>query len=187
MIFAGNIGEAQDLGALIKCVEILQSKKVSVLFSMVGDGRNRRWLESEIKRKGLSSYFIFHGSHPLEAMPEFYSKADVAFVSLKRDYIFERTIPGKVQSYMIAGLPILSMLDGEGSRLVSDSNCGLTSPSGDYLSLAKNIIRFVGMEETELRELGLNGCSYAREHFSKDNLMYQLESYMNDLVIEGRV
>ncbi len=185
IMFAGNIGEAQDLGALVECAKILQSNKVNVLFSIVGDGRIRKWLETKVKESGLESYFVFHGAHPLEAMPGFYSKADVALVSLKRDYIFERTIPGKVQSYMMAGLPILSMLDGEGDKLVYEANCGLGCHSGDYRALAQNITSCVQMKRDKLIQLGVNGRVYAQKHFSKDTLVGQLEGYMAELAIKG--
>ena len=86
---------------------------------------------------------------------------------------------------MMAGLPILSMLDGEGAKLVYDANCGLGCPSGDYRGLAQNIIKLVHMDGDKLSKLGINGRTYAQKHFSKDNLVCQLEIYMKELIIEG--
>ena len=46
-------------------------------------------------------------------MPLYFSMADALLVTLKRDMIFEHTIPSKIQSYLACGKPILGALDGD--------------------------------------------------------------------------
>ena len=64
------------------------------------------------------------GRHPLERMPSFYQHADALLVSLKDEPIFAMTIPGKLQSYLAAGIPIVAMLNGEGSEVVQALGIG---------------------------------------------------------------
>ena len=51
------------------------------------------------------------------------------------------TVPGKVQSYLAAGRPIVAMLDGEGARVVTEARAGFASAAGDPHALAANILR----------------------------------------------
>ncbi len=36
------------------------------------------------------------------------------------------TIPGKVQSYLACGKPIIASLDGIGSEIIKDASCGFS-------------------------------------------------------------
>nr|WP_301951122.1 glycosyltransferase [Aliivibrio fischeri] len=180
ILFAGNVGDAQDFESIIECARILNENKVSVVFSIVGNGRKFNWLQSEIKKYQLDDFFVLHGQHPLDMMPAFYSKADVALVSLKPNDIFERTIPGKIQSYMLSSLPILAMLDGEGKKLIDTANCGLSCSASDAYSLYENIKKISEMPLSERNTLGLNGKQYANSFFSKEKLVTRLEKTLND-------
>ena len=74
-------------------------------------------------------------------MPSFFRAADALLVTLKKDPIFAMTIPGKVQSYLAAGVPLLGMLDGEGARVIEKAEAGLTCPAGGGAELADRIRR----------------------------------------------
>ncbi len=178
ILFAGNIGDAQDFDSLIKCVELLKLNKVKVIFTIVGSGSKSLWLESMIKTNSLEEYFVLKGRHPLESMPNFYSEADAGLVSLKPSDIFERTIPGKIQSYMLSAMPILGMLNGEGKRLINEAGCGLCAPASDALSLFENIKTMSSLSEAELKKLGERGLQYAEKEFNKEVLVAKLENIL---------
>jgi len=132
LLFAGNVGEAQNFPSILTALEILKSKGVLVKFHIVGDGRNYQNLKEEIFSRGLGESVKLWGRYPLEAMPDFYASADVLFVSLKNSPAFSMTIPGKVQSYMMAEKPILASLDGEGAETILQASCGLVSSPDDH-------------------------------------------------------
>ena len=50
------------------------------------------------------------GRHSVERMPAFFRRADALLVTLKDEPIFAMTIPGKLQAYLVAGMPIIGML-----------------------------------------------------------------------------
>ena len=112
VVFAGNIGEAQDMPAVLDTAERLKDN-ASIRWIIVGDGRKSDWLRSEVARRGLDEQVLLPGRFQVERMPSFYAHADALLVSLKRDPVFSMSIPGKVQSYLLAGIPLLGMLDGE--------------------------------------------------------------------------
>ena len=70
----------------------------------MGDGRISDWLQEEVARRGLERNVHLLGRFLLERMPSFYAHADALLVSLKRDPVFNLTIIGKVQSYLMAGV-----------------------------------------------------------------------------------
>lgn len=182
ILFAGNLGEAQDLGVIVKAAEELNVLGQEVHFTIVGGGRRKEWMEGEVNRLNLSCFFTFYGQLPLSDMPKFYSMADIALVSLTSNYIFDRTIPGKVQSYMVAGLPVLSTVSGECKNLITNARCGLSSNSSDVRELVNNIIKLNQMSYAELKSMGENGKNYAKENFSRFKLVNDLEASFNNLV-----
>ena len=96
VVFAGNLGEAQDFPAVLDAAEALLGR-VSVRWVIVGDGRMSEWLASEVSVRKLDNVLLL-GRHPLEEMPALFSCADALLVSLKTNDVFEKTIPGKVQA-----------------------------------------------------------------------------------------
>lgn len=177
VLFAGNVGDAQDFPAILSAAEIIKNKKIKAKFFIIGDGRMFDWVSKEISRRQLNDYVYLLGRHPLDTMPAFYATADVLLVTLKESLVFSMTIPAKVQSYMTAGKPIVTMLSGEGSRVVSEHRCGLVTESGDYEGLARNIIKMSNMAEAELEALGNNARAYADREFDRDTLIAQLEDW----------
>lgn len=181
VLFAGNVGEAQDFPAILEAAESLKHDP-AIRWLVVGDGRMTEWLRSEVARRGLAHCFMLLGRFEVERMPSFYAHADALLVSLKRDPVFALTIPGKVQSYLMAGIPLLGMLDGEGAAVIREANAGLVCPSGDGKGLAKAVHELAAMSSKAREELGNNGRTYARKEFSRELLMNKLESWFVEVV-----
>lgn len=181
VLFAGNIGEAQDMPAVLDAAERLKDN-ASIRWVMVGDGRKSDWLQSEIVRRGLDKKVLLLGRHPVERMPSFYAHANALLVSLKRDPTFSMTIPGKVQSYLMAGIPLLGMLDGEGADVIRDAKAGLTRGAGDSLGLAQAVQALAAMPAAERKQMGLNGRNYAQQEFGRAQLMDRLEALLAEAV-----
>ena len=179
VMFAGNIGEAQDIPAVLKAAELLKDKP-AIRWIIVGDGRKSEWLKSEVIRRGLQDQVLLPGRFPVERMPSFYAHADALLVSLKRDPVFSMTIPGKVQSYLLVGKPMLGMMDGEGAAVISDANAGLSCDAGDAAGLADAVLTLAAMTPGQRMQLGLNGKKYAQQEFDRSQLMDRLEALLGE-------
>ena len=127
------------------------------------------------------------GRHPLEKMPSFFKQANALLVSLKNDPIFSTTIPGKLQSYLAAGIPVLAMLDGEGADLVTNAGAGLSCPSGDYIALAAAALKLSQMTTEERRMMSLNALAVSAKEFDRKGLMDKFESWILHLEIKGNL
>lgn len=174
VMFAGNIGEAQDFDSILKAAEITKHFQ-EIKWVIVGDGRKKSLVEEEIIRLGLQETVFLLGRYPVEEMPSFFVHADVMLLTLKNETIFSMTIPSKVQSYMAFGKPIAGMLNGIGAKVIEEADCGYVSNAGDYRSLASNIILSYKQESKILQGKGNNGKNYYNKNFSKkviiDNLI----------------
>lgn len=181
VVFAGNIGEAQDMPAVLDAAEQLKDND-GIRWVIVGDGRNSDWLQSEVLRRGLHKKVLLPGRFAVERMPSFYAHADALLVSLKRDPVFSMTIPGKVQSYLMAGIPLLGMLDGEGADVIREAQAGLTCEAGDGDGLAKAVLALAAMPLAERNQMGLNGLKYAQQEFGRTQLMNRLEALLTEAI-----
>ena len=163
--------------AVLDAAERLKDN-ASIRWIIVGDGRKYDWLRAEVVRRGLYKQVLLPGRFQVERMPSFYVHADALLVSLKRDPVFSMTIPGKVQSYLMAGTPLLGMLDGEGASVIRASQAGLTCEAGDGPGLAQAVLALVAMPADKRKQLGLNGQKYAQQEFGRTQLMDRLEALL---------
>lgn len=166
VMFAGNIGEAQDFDAILKAA-VITKQFTDIKWVIVGDGRKKTWVETEIIRLGLQETFFLLGRYPMNEIPSFFVCADVMLLTLKNEDIFSLTIPAKVQSYMAFGRPIIGMLNGIGSNLIIDADCGYVGMAGNHFSLAENVIKAYKEESNVLLNMGINGTKYYNQNFSK--------------------
>jgi glycosyltransferase involved in cell wall biosynthesis len=184
IMFAGNIGAAQDFATILSAAERL-AKHEEIHWVIVGDGRKAEWLRQEVQRRKLTACFHLVGRYPAEMMTRFFSEADAMLMTLKRDPIFALTVPGKLQSYMACGKPIVAALDGEGARLVVEANAGLVCPAESPAELAERVLEVYRMGAEKRRKLGECGRMYCLEHFERGKLFDSLERVMREVVAEG--
>lgn len=184
VMFAGNVGDAQDFPTILAAAECLKSH-AHIRWLIVGDGRMARWVADEIKRRHLRVCVLMLGRHPVERMPSFFKHANALLVSLKDEPIFSMTIPGKLQSYLAAGIPVVAMLNGEGAEVVKTSNAGLTCAAGDHLGLAAAVLKLSEMSNQEREAMGRNGLNVSAREFDRDTLIDRLEGWLEKLKVEG--
>ena len=134
-------------------------------------------LKPTSNEKNLNNFFLL-GSFPAEEMPDFFACADALLVSLKKAPIFALTIPSKIQSYMACGKPIIASLDGEGAKVVNQSNCGYASSAEDSELLAENILRFYKLSPEDRNIMGNNALSYFNNNFEREMLLSKLENIL---------
>ena len=170
LVFAGNIGEVQSVETIIKAAEKLKDKPVH--FHIVGGGTDLERLQ------GLAinlNNITFYGRRPLVEMPDFYAKADAMLVTLKADPVLSQTLPGKVQSYMAVGKPIIGAIDGETAEVIREAGCGFCGKADDADELVKNIELFMNCDEKEL--MGLKARAYYDTYFERQKFMDTIEAY----------
>tara|TARA_R110000868_G_scaffold10797_14_gene52290 strand:+ start:3637 stop:4857 length:1221 start_codon:yes stop_codon:yes gene_type:complete len=174
IVFTGNIGEAQNFPAVLDAAAELRDEPIR--WVIVGDGRQRDWLMEEVQRRGLQDQVLLPGRFPLKRMHSFFSHADALLVSLKTAPAFAMTIPGKVQSYLAAGKPVIAMLDGEGAALIERSGAGIAVPSGDSQGLANAVRKLKALSPSERSGMGKLGPEVLAREFDRQSILDMVEN-----------
>jgi glycosyltransferase involved in cell wall biosynthesis len=176
IMYAGNIGEAQDPENILKAIELVSKSGYPVNWLFVGEGRKFEWMKNSMERMNLKQQVYFLGQHPVEQMPSFFRAADVMFLSLKNQKIFTYTAPAKLQAYMASSKPVLAMISGEGADIIRNAECGLAGEAGDSQSLFQNTKKFAQMSSQDRETLGKNGHTFYKKYFSKEKAMQTITS-----------
>lgn len=172
LMFAGNIGAAQNVDLIIKAAVLLKND-TRYRWHIVGDGSELEKCRKLASQLGADNV-IFYGRQSPEKMPEFYSKADIMLVNVIDDPIISLTLPGKVQTYMAAGKPILAAATGETEKVIKDADCGICCPPNDAEAFAKAAKELA--ESRKMSEYGFNGYNYYKKNFSKEKFFNKLEN-----------
>lgn len=169
LVFAGNVGKMQNIQILIGAAKLLQNEPIN--FHIVGGGSE---LEISMKLAEDTKNIKFYGQLPLDEMPKFYDMADAMIVGLKKDDLVSYTLPGKVQTYMCAGKPIIAYGENELKNIIEEAKCGYCSNPDDVEGLKSCILQF--MENKDKKTLGENSRRYYEENFQKEMFFEKLES-----------
>ncbi|MCO1624114.1 glycosyltransferase family 4 protein [Pseudomonas putida] len=176
IVYAGNLGETQGFPSILDAAEELRDQ-AAIRWVIVGDGRMGNWIAEQIALRQLDNVLLL-GRHPLEEMPALFAQADALLVSLKTNDIIAKTIPGKVQTYLASGRPLIGAVDGEAARVIRESGAGLACPSGDGKALSRIVLELASADVEKRNEMGRSGRLYYEQNFSRTKLMKKLEALM---------
>lgn len=176
-LFAGNIGEAQSVETIVRAAQYVNDDRIK--WHIVGDGSNYQRCVNLANECEVANKVLFYGRKPKEEMPSFYEKADVLLVTLNDNPIISYTLPGKVQSYMAAGLPILASAMGETKNTIEKAKCGMCCEPNNPEELAKLAIKMVS---SDLNQMGRNAKQYYTTHFSKDIFFENIVSFLKNIL-----
>lgn len=177
LVFAGNIGKVQAVEVLIRAAAMLRNEPIHWHF--VGDGSNEEACKTLTRELGMEGSITFYGRKPLADMPTYYAMADAMLVSMRSDPCVNDTLPGKVQSYMAAGKPILGSIAGEAAYVIEKARCGFCAPPDDPAAFAAQVRRFLSSDDTA--EMGARGKAYYHRFFTKQQHMDKLEGMLQVL------
>lgn len=180
VMYAGNIGAAQDFATILGAAELLKEER-SIHWVVLGDGRVRNWVEDEIRRRALGATVHLLGQRPPERMPRYFAHADVLLATLARRPIFAYTIPSKIQTYIACGKPVIAALEGEGGRIIREARAGWVVPPENPRALADATLAASRLTKSELDAMGSRAEAWFREHFEREKLLSRLEAELAEV------
>lgn len=174
VVFAGVMGPAQGLDFVLEVARELKTHP-ELQFLLVGDGVQKQKLQDYAKTHHLDNV-IFKPFISKNEYAQLLRACDIGLVSLST---MNKTpvVPGKLQGYMAAAVPILGILNKEsdGHQLIVDSGCGYTVAAGE-LSLAVDMFKEALADISAFKQRGARGFAYAQQHFSHEACVTQLEN-----------
>lgn len=165
LVFAGNLGHAQGLNALVHAAKIIQDKNIAANFVFIGDGVAKIEAQNLVKELNLDNvYFI--PRVPVTEIGGLLKIADGLLVHLLDEELFRITIPSRTQANMYVGKPILMAVKGDASDLITSAGAGVLAQPNTPVSIADALIELVEMDTSKRLEMGANARKYYLEQLS---------------------
>ena len=79
---------------------------------------------------------------------------------------------------MAGGRPIITCIDGEGSRVIQQAQAGCVGESGNPQALYENIMKVYNMSCPQRKAMGDNAKSYHLKHHSREKVLKQLIDFI---------
>jgi UDP-N-acetylglucosamine:LPS N-acetylglucosamine transferase len=118
IVYAGNIGEGQGLHKIIPDAAKLLGPNYE--FIIIGDGGNKKILENEIKRLGITNVILNNPISRIELF-KFYNKANYLFLHLNDYPAFRNVLPSKIFELATFNKPILAGVSGYSELFIKNN------------------------------------------------------------------
>jgi glycosyltransferase involved in cell wall biosynthesis len=177
VVYAGNLGPAQDLDTILYAALELQTENLPIVFDVYGSGNRETDLRQLAARLGLRN-LTFHGRVSSEAAFSASTRASAQVVSLQSSQLFEMTIPSKLFFSFAAGTPILFGLRGEAAELAAESRGGIRFEAGDPASLAGAIKALLATPLEERDRMGARLREFYDNNFRPNLLLKRYEEIL---------
>lgn len=165
IVFAGNMGKAQALDAVLDTAALLQKRGSRVCFVMLGGGVEVGRLKQRAAQQQLRNV-VFLPPVPMAEVGNLLSAADALLVHLRKDPLFEITIPSKTQAYMAVGKPLLMAVNGYAADLVLQSGGGVVAESESVDGLVAAAESLSELAPDQLHAMGQKAQTFYREHLA---------------------
>ncbi|MBP1535248.1 MAG: glycosyltransferase family 4 protein [Ruminococcus sp.] len=179
LIFAGNIGQQQNIECILKAVSKIKTLKPYHVH-IYGDGTSFESCRSLSKKLGITNRVTFYGRVDKEILTRVYPEMDAFLLTLcseKKIGFVANTVPAKLQGYMSAGKPILASVDGGAKEINEECKCGVAVPADDVKGYAAAITDFIENPD-KYSECGKRAQKYFNDNYDREVVMDKLEGYL---------
>jgi glycosyltransferase involved in cell wall biosynthesis len=183
LMYAGNIGHAQDWKPLL---EIAQSvRNLPVEFWIIGEGVMREYLQESIKATHLSNVHVIN-YQPRETMASIMAYGDIHFIFMTPE-MEGQGFPSKVYSIMACAKPLL-IISGKNTPLnnfLSNTNSSFLVDTKVYSEKIQEILQIINSTFSNrilLQEMGTNGLNIILKDYSKEVVTQKYLQLINKLL-----
>ena len=163
ILYCGNLGILQLINTIPESMSLISNPDIQ--FHVIGMGPKTDELVKLIKDYHLEDKVIYHGPIPAKRASSYFASADALYVSLKNDGYVGKTIPNKLVMSMAFGKPIIGVLDGDGKKILEESQGAIVAEPNKE-SIAEAINKMFSLSEEERKKLGENNRVYYQNNLS---------------------
>ncbi len=180
VLHSGNMGKKQGLMNVIESAELSRADS-SLLWVLAGEGEERKHIEQEIQRRGLSNVRLLP-MQPAENLGEMYAAADLLLLN-QRAAVQDAVIPSKLLTYMGAGRPVVAAVNerSEAARQIAAARCGVVVAPEQPAALLE-AVRALRANRALREQFGVSGRGYAQQNFSKSKVLREYDALFESLV-----
>ncbi|MBT2588225.1 glycosyltransferase family 4 protein [Arthrobacter sp. ISL-95] len=182
-LHAGNMGVKQGLENLVDTARLAGRSGSDVRFVLLGNGNQRRTLES--RGVGIDR-LQFLEPLPDRDYSEALRSADVLLVN-ERPGVREMSVPSKLTSYFVTGLPIIAATEAGSATAheLSAAGAGIRAESGSPLDLAAAIER-LRTDPDSAKDFGAAGRLYSDRILTEEVAVHSYLEWLSDLASRKR-
>ncbi len=162
VVYAGNLGNAQNIGIVVDAAKQLPD----IEFVVFGTGGKEDELRSVISKEGISNLHL-NPLQPFERVSQVYSLGDVCVVSCKKGF-GGSAMPSKTWTIMSCGRPVVANFDEGELKETLEKNClGVFTHAGNVEEFVEAITTL--KNNTALREeMGRNARQFILDNLTRD-------------------
>lgn len=177
--YVGTHGLAHGLDTVIDTAVLLKDDDdIRIIFA--GGGTDRIRLEELVKARGLQNVVMIP-RQPKELMQKLWSLCDVSLVALKNKPLFSTAIPSKIFESVAMKLPIIiSVPEGEATKIIKTENCGLIVSPENSAKLARAIKEL--KDDKDLYEALAENSLLAAQKYNRKHLANEMLSHLESSV-----
>ena len=174
--FVGRLSSEKGCDIFLRVASRVLSDVPSAKFVVVGDGPERKQLESLIDQLGIRGNVEVVGRR--DDMPSVYASFDLMILSSHRE-----GLPMAVLEGMASGLPWVASAVGEVPKVINDG-CGFVVPPGDIDLCAAKVIALLKDPAERLR-LGNGARERVEKEFSSQRMTVEYLNVYRQVVADG--
>jgi len=167
LLHTGAMGKVNGLDFVIDAAERLK-KHSHIMFVLIGDGNQKPFLESRIKKLGLKNVEIL-SSTPKQELPEFYAAADMGLVIIGNFPIIEHNSANKFFDSLSAGKPVLLNYSGWQRKILEENAAGFGCDLCNLDQFVEKVLH-LNSHRKQIEQMGQNARQVATKEFNRDNL-----------------
>ena len=162
IVYAGNLGNAQNIGIVLDGATELPD----VQFAVFGSGGLENEVRKRINDDNLTNVHL-NPLQPVERVKYVYSLGDACIVSCKEG-LGGSAMPSKSWSIMSCGRPVVASFDeGELKEILENNNCGVFSHAGNVKEFV-GAIRRLSTDPLRCAEMGKNARQFILDNLTKE-------------------
>ena len=140
LVYAGNMGIAQDLNFILALVKRMQVYN-NIGFLFVGRGSYSKYI-SDFCSNQKNAHFV--SEIPADQIHSLYKQCSIGIVSLDRRHS-THNIPGKFLSYIASGLPVVAIVNPGNDlvNLINEESVGFATSETNEEIFVKNILKIL--------------------------------------------
>lgn len=181
LLYAGNIGFAQDWQPLIRLAE--KTKDMPVEYFLIGMGVRKQWVEEQKVFLGLDKLHVLD-YQPRQLMPAILAYSDLQYIFMTPE-MEGMGFPSKVYTIMACGRPLL-VCSGENTPIVNflkPVGCAKLVTNHDLEQKTDEMAEWLrGITREELREMGTLGEDIIKAQYTKEIVTKQYVSLIDSLL-----
>ncbi|MSS44400.1 glycosyltransferase family 4 protein [Anaerosalibacter bizertensis] len=165
VVYAGNLGYAQNIGVILKAAERLIEYS-DIKFVIFGGGQLEDYYKDMARNMKLENV-VFFPLQPYSLVSNVYSLGDVSIVSCKEGF-GKSAMPSKTWSIMSAATAVVANFDVDTDlhRIIENNKVGLFTKAGDYEGL-KNAILELYRDRELCTIMGRNGREFILNNLTR--------------------